>query len=96
MRATERGLRINPPAGETMPRYFFHVDDGQDCPDDDQGTELAGKEEAQTEAMNAACSMISEVDKEFWRRGKPLTMHVVDDAGRTVCDLSLTASISPG
>ena len=35
-----------------MPRYFFHVDDGRDIPDQ-EGVELAGPDEARAQAVIA-------------------------------------------
>jgi dihydroxyacetone kinase DhaKLM complex PTS-EIIA-like component DhaM len=37
-----------------MPRYYFHVHDGDGRDQDRVGTELASIHEAQTEAVNAA------------------------------------------
>jgi hypothetical protein len=47
-----------------MPRYFFNVDDGRDLPDN-EGTELAGRNEAHRQAIITAGEMLREGDRQF-------------------------------
>jgi hypothetical protein len=74
-----------------MPRYFFHVHDGQDFPDD-EGTVLANPEAACAESMIAAAEMLRDAALSLWT-GEEWTMHVVDEAGQPICDLKFSASI---
>lgn len=77
-----------------MPRYFFHVHDGQDFPDLD-GTELDGPEQARKQAVTAAGEARKDSGLKFWNHGE-WRMHVVDESGATVCALSFSAEQSPG
>jgi uncharacterized protein DUF6894 len=72
-----------------MPRYFFDVHDSQELPDID-GVELAGRDEAHSEAFRAAGEMLKTADRKF-RAGDDWEMHVTDEAGRTVCRLRFSA-----
>jgi hypothetical protein len=71
-----------------MPRYFFHVD-GQEIIDHD-GTELAGVEEARTEAVVVSGEMLKDHGRKFWNNGE-WRPHVTDEAGQTVCALRFSA-----
>lgn len=44
-----------------MPRFYFHVDDGELLPDLD-GTELRDIEDARAEAVGATGTMLEELD----------------------------------
>ena len=59
-----------------MPRYFFHVRDGQDLPDT-EGTELPDLKTVRTEALRASGEMLRGVEDkaEFWS-GNDWTMNV--------------------
>lgn len=48
-----------------MPRYHFHVIDGEDFIDR-KGTELAGPGEAKTHALQYAGALIGEAGSEIW------------------------------
>jgi hypothetical protein len=72
-----------------MPRYFFHVHDGKDLPDDD-GVELPGRDEAHRQAIVTAGEMLKESGRQFLA-GDVWEMHVVDDHGATVCRLKFSA-----
>jgi hypothetical protein len=71
-----------------MPRYFFHVHDDQDIPDQ-LGTVLAGPKEAQDEAVVAAGEMLESLDGRFWNAAE-WRMDVVDEAGASVCSLRIS------
>ena len=72
-----------------MPRYFFHVHDGNAVPDDD-GVELSGAEEARAQAVLAAGEALRDTAQRFWRHPE-WSMHVVDESGETVCRLRFSA-----
>jgi hypothetical protein len=74
-----------------MPRYFFHVQNGQYYPDD-EGTVLASPEVARLESMAAASEMLVDAGVKLWT-GEPWTMQVIDEAGRPVCRLTVFAKI---
>ena len=71
-----------------MPRYFFHVHDGQDTPDED-GVELSGPDEAKGQAVIFAGEALRDKDGAFWNSGE-WRMVVVDEAGATVCTLAFS------
>ena len=48
-----------------MPRYFFHVIDGKEFLDE-EGTELAGLDEARAEAIVVSGEMMRDVGGRFW------------------------------
>jgi hypothetical protein len=72
-----------------MPRYFFHVIDGREIIDD-EGTELAGVEEACAEAVVLSGSMLKDAGRKFWNDGE-WRLQVTDEAGATVCALRFSA-----
>jgi hypothetical protein len=74
-----------------MPRYFFHVHDGQDFPDD-EGTVLANTEAARKESMVAAAEMLRDAALNLWT-GEEWTMNVVDETGQPIFNLKFSASI---
>ena len=71
-----------------MPRYFFHVIDGQII--DTEGTELAGREEARAEAVVLSAAMLKDAGRKFWNNGQ-WRLRVADGAGETVCALPFSA-----
>ena len=68
-----------------MPRYFFHVQDGRDMPDD-EGTVLADGAAARVMAVTTAGELIRDHARAFWTHGD-WQMQVVDEQGATVCEL---------
>ena len=72
-----------------MPLYYFNVVDGKDIVDTD-GTELAGLDEARTQAIMMAGEMLKDYEATFWR-GELWQMNVLDEAGLTVCRLNFSA-----
>ena len=73
-----------------MPRYFFHVRDGTDMPDD-AGTYLAHDDAARAEAVVLAGSLLKDLGGEFWTR-TDWFMEVVKEDGEQVCELEFSAS----
>ena len=72
-----------------MPRYFFHIDNGSEFPDND-GTVLEDVTEARAQAIMTAGDMIKESggsveDGIEWR------MTVADEIGKAVCELRFLA-----
>jgi hypothetical protein len=72
-----------------MPRYFFNVHDGKDLPDN-EGVELAGRNEAHRQAIITAGEMLRETGREFLA-GDTWEMHVTDSSRATVCRLKFSA-----
>ena len=68
-----------------MPRYFFHVQDGRDFLDQ-EGSVLDDDDAARVEAVACSGELIRDRAKAFWTDGN-WRMHVVDEAGATVCKL---------
>jgi hypothetical protein len=75
-----------------MPRYFFHVIDGKELPDN-VGTVLANADEARAEAIVLSGAMLKESASTFWNNGQ-WQMRVVDEAGEKVCALNFSADRS--
>jgi hypothetical protein len=75
-----------------VPRYFFNVHDGKDFPDN-EGSELAGPEEAREQAIVVAGAMLKDHGAEFWNHGD-WRMVVLDESGATVCALRFAAERS--
>ena len=75
-----------------MPRYFFHVIDGKELPDN-VGTVLANADEARAEAIVLSGAMLKESASTFWNNGAS-QMRVVDEAGDKVCALTFSADRS--
>ena len=67
-----------------MPRYFFHVHDGRDIPDE-EGVKLAGPEEAQDQAVVADGESLRDDSDGKFRNAGEWRMVVVDEAGSTIC-----------
>jgi hypothetical protein len=76
-----------------MPRFFFHVIDGQDLPDG-IGTELPDMAAVRREALNTSGQMLRDGGDEFWS-GEDWRMHVVDETGQEVLTLRFSATIRP-
>lgn len=72
-----------------MPRYFFHIIDGRDAPDE-TGTELEGPAEARLQALNTTGQLLREGGDEFWS-GHEWRMHVTDDRGEELFVLCFSA-----
>jgi hypothetical protein len=69
-------------------RYYFHVRDGRDLPDD-VGTELPDMPAVRQEAIKAAGEMLRDAAS-FWT-GEEWHMTVLDDAGAQVLALRFSA-----
>lgn len=78
-----------------MPRYFFHVDDGE-LMTDPTGTELPDLATARSEAVSAAGAMLAEVDGKFWNHGTPWVMHVTDTDSQLLFSLHFSAEVPSG
>jgi hypothetical protein len=72
-----------------MPRYFFHIHDGQEILDH-EGTVVASPDEARAEAITMAGAMLKEKGRSFWT-GTEWRMRVTDDVGKVVCSLDFVA-----
>ena len=76
-----------------MHRFFFHVHDGKDFPDE-EGTEYASAHEATAQAVTFMGEELKDADGRFWDHGE-WSMHVVDENGATVCRLRFSGERSP-
>jgi hypothetical protein len=75
-----------------MPRYFFHVFDGQVSIDQD-GTELAGTTEVYRQAITAAGEILANGEAFSMIDGHPWNMTVADETGKTVMTLRFTTEV---
>jgi len=75
-----------------MPRYYFHITDGQRF-DDLQGTELPDLASARMEALRFASGLLADAKPNFWT-GEEWTMRVTDDADLTLFTLMFVATNS--
>lgn len=73
-----------------MPRYFFHVCDGEDFVDL-QGTELPDLTAARREALRFAGSLLAEQHDRFWATGE-WRMRVTDERDLTQFELTFFAT----
>jgi hypothetical protein len=76
-----------------MPRYFFHVHDGDDFPDL-QGTVLDDIDAARVEAVRFSGDLLRHGAEKFWS-GEEWSMRVSDDKDLTLFELLFTATCSP-
>ena len=58
-----------------VPRYFFHVHDGVDQPDN-EGVEFPSAEEARAQAVTATGEALRDLDGTFWDGDKEWRMTV--------------------
>jgi len=77
-----------------MPRYFFHVQDGQDYPDR-QGTVLADLNAARREGVRYAAALLAEHHEKFWDAGE-WSMQVANDQNMTLFQLTFFVTESAG
>ncbi|RAK50920.1 DUF6894 family protein [Phenylobacterium deserti] len=73
-----------------MPRYFFHIDDGEDGRDVD-GTDLPDIRAAKAEAASTLGAMLMDEGAAFFDRGE-LKVTVEDERGLTLFALEITSS----
>ena len=76
-----------------MPRYYFHIDNGQSFPDED-GTELANLTVAKCEAIKMAGAMICDAAGKFWDSAE-WTMTATDERRLTLFTLQIVGTESP-
>lgn len=72
-----------------MPRYFFHVVDGHELPDE-TGTELPGLAEARHQAVHTAGQLLRDSGDDLWS-GHDWRMHVIDERGEELFVLRVSA-----
>ena len=65
-----------------MPRYFFHIRDGNDLTKDSEGLDLPDLDAARAQALERACRIWSERPPEPGRNNQ--TFEVTDEAGAVV------------
>ena len=65
----------------TMPRYYFHVHDGHEVPDED-GVDLSDDDDARTQAVIAAGEALRDTGRTFWKHPE----------SATVCTLKFSAT----
>ena len=88
--AAERRDALPPSRREfAVPKFFFHVHDGQPVRDT-EGTELSNIYEAQAEAVKLSGELLREFGGKFWD-GHLWSVDVVDEQGQALFTLSFTA-----
>lgn len=75
-----------------MPRYFFHVRDGEDYTDL-QGTMLPDFNAATKEASRFAAALLSENSNRFWNKDD-WTISIEDEAKKTVAELRFSGRVN--
>lgn len=75
-----------------MPRYFFHVRDGQEYLDAD-GSELEDLAAARRHSVQIAAQLLGQPGSEFWE-GQDWQLHVEDDAGTELFRLHFQAVVN--
>ena len=75
-----------------MPRYFFHITDGQEF-HDEEGTELRDLASAETEASWVLATHLRDHPREPWDEGE-VVLSVADDSGLTLLTLTLISQHS--
>ena len=70
---------------DTLPRYYFHLHDGQELLDD-EGVLIGDDSTARAEAIRAAGEMLRDTAGRLWN-GEDWRMLVVKETGETVCSL---------
>jgi hypothetical protein len=79
-------------AEESMPRYYFNIDNSIGYLADEEGRELAGPDEARREALKGARSILAEdvLQGKIDLRGR---LEVKDEAGRIVLTLPFSEAV---
>jgi hypothetical protein len=76
-----------------MPRYFFHIHDGNGLDRDDEGMDLVNIDEVRTEAMSLArdlCYLWNDLPSGTLNN---LAIEVADESGQTVLVLPFPAAM---
>jgi hypothetical protein len=81
------------PRGDTVPRFHFHVRDGQTHPDA-VGTDLPDVTAAKVHAVEVSSELLKGHAKSFWTEGE-WTLEVTDDTGLTLFTLHFLAIEAP-
>jgi hypothetical protein len=76
-----------------MPRYFFHVRDGETSIDHD-GTTLQSADGAKAQALIMMGEILRDEGRNHWTE-ESWYLHVVDDKSETVCQLRFDADSQP-
>jgi len=76
-----------------MPRYFFHVQDGEEFIDL-QGTELADMEAARLEAVRFAAALLRDKADTFWQSSE-WRLRVANEVNLTLFDLTFFGTMAP-
>ena len=76
-----------------MPRYFFHVHDGQNIPDN-EGVRLENWEAAQRQAIRCAGELIADRSSKF-KLGESWSMEVTDENKLVLFRLDFYIGVSP-
>lgn len=76
-----------------MPRYFFHVEDGQSYTDL-QGTVLEDLNAARRESVRFAGALLADQPEAFWGHGE-WRLRVTNESGLTLFMLTFLATDAP-
>ncbi|WP_313540308.1 DUF6894 family protein [Sphingomonas sp.] len=74
-------------------RYFFHIRDGRDLPDD-EGMNFNTLQDALRQAIESAGALIKDSADHLWP-GEEWSMTVTDAAGLVLCALQFTSTLAP-
>jgi hypothetical protein len=75
-----------------MPRYFFHVDNGESHTDA-EGTELSGLDAAREHAVSYFADILRDSTRSIWDSGD-MAMRVTDESGLVFFTLHFAAVVA--
>ena len=75
-----------------MPRYFFHLVEGERLFPDHKGEDLPSDDAARQEAQRVAAELRASAARSDWR---PRRFVVTDDSGRVVSEVPIVAPEGP-
>lgn len=77
-----------------MPRYYFHVDDGDTATPDIEGVDLPGLADARVQAATAVGELLRDRPEAFWD-ARDWTLKVEDQSGLVLFSILVSAVAAP-
>jgi Ser/Thr protein kinase RdoA (MazF antagonist) len=77
-----------------MPRYYFHIRQGNVLVEDSSGVEVSGAEGLEDEAIEAARDLLADGDLQGLDR-RDWVYEVADESGATVLTLPFSEAVEP-